>query len=441
MNKQSPKSNDLPLAGIRVLDLTVVWAGPYATMQLADWGAEVIRIETRYHFAATTRGMIAHPPRDSAMVRQNGGMGYPDDDPGDRPWNRSAVFNAHGRNKLAMTVDMTRPEGREVFEALIRVSDGLIENNAPTNMERLGITWERLSAINPRFILVRQPAFGLDGPYKNYRTWGNHMEALSGHPLIRAYPDEDPSRGASGVPADAAGGIGGAMAFMMGLRQRERTGKGMQIEIPSAENFVPFLGDFIMDYTMNGRVHTQLGNEDLAMAPHQAYRCQGDERWIAIACRDDADWRGLCGVMGAPNLAEDPRFRNSLDRWEHRRELDVIISQWTATEDAGDLMRRLQAAGVPAGQVLDERDAFQDTHHRARGFWQSLEHPEIDGPREHAGLFFQLSDIPNRLRRAAPRLGEDNEYVYKKVLGFSDEKYREFEAVGHIGMDYDPSVP
>ena len=431
----------LPLDGLRILDITVVWAGPYGTMQLADWGAEIIRIESLHHFAASTRGIVARPPKGSPMVTSTGGMGYPDDDPGDRPWNRASSFNANSRNKRAMTVDMTKPEGQEVFEDLVRASDGLVENNAPANMERIGVTWERLSKINPRLILIRQPAFGLDGPYKNYRTWGNHMEALSGHPLIRAYPDEDASRGPSGVPADAAGGIGGALAFMMGLRYREKTGRGLTIEIPSAQNFIPLLGDFIMDYTMNGRVHTQLGNQDLAMAPHQAYRCEGEERWVTIACRDDREFRALCEVMGNEDLAAHPDYQDSLNRWNNRKQLDVIISQWTATQNARSVMERLQAVGVPAGQIMDEADAFADPHHRDRGFWQPLDHPEIpERSMEHAGPLFRMDGHLNTVRRAAPRLGEDNEYVYKEILGFSDEKYREFEESGHIGMDYDPSV-
>ena len=431
----------LPLDGLRILDITVVWAGPYGTMQLADWGAEIIRIESLHHFAASTRGIVARPPKGSPMVTSTGGMGYPDDEPGDRPWNRAASFNANSRNKRAMTVDMTKPEGQEVFEDLVRASDGLVENNAPTNMERIGVTWERLSKINPRLILIRQPAFGLDGPYKNYRTWGNHMEALSGHPLIRAYPDEDASRGPSGVPADAAGGIGGALAFMMGLRYREKTGKGLTIEVPSAQNFIPFLGDFIMDYTMNGRVHTQLGNQDLAIAPHQAYRCEGEERWVTIACRDDREFRALCEVMGNEGLADHPDYQDSLNRWNNRKQLDAIISQWTATQNARSVMERLQAVGVPAGQIMDEADAFADPHHRDRGFWQPLDHPEIpERSMEHAGPLFRMDGQLNTVRRAAPRLGEDNEYVYKEILGFSDEKYREFEESGHIGMDYDPSI-
>ena len=188
-----PGTGRLPLEGLRILDVTVVWAGPYGTMHLADWGAEVIRLESIRHFATSTRGQMARPPIEMVRLR-NTGMGYADDDPGERPWNRQAIFNTHGRNKLSVTMDLTAPEGQETLERLVASADGFLENNVTISMERMGITWERLSAINPRLIMVRMPAFGNEGPYKNYRTWGNHMEALAGHPLLRAYPDEDASR-------------------------------------------------------------------------------------------------------------------------------------------------------------------------------------------------------------------------------------------------------
>ncbi|MSQ40626.1 MAG: CoA transferase [Dehalococcoidia bacterium] len=430
---------DLPLEGVRILDLTVVWAGPYGAMQLADWGAEVIRIESINHFANNTRGQMARPPK-AMMALRAGGMGYLHNDPGERPWNRYSTFNASSRNKLSMTVDMTRPEGQEIFNRLVRVSDGLVENNVPVSMDRLGITWERLSALNPRFVMVRQPAFGLDGPYQEYRTWGNHMEAIAGHPLLRGYPGQDVSQSPSGVPSDAAGGVGGAMAFLMGLRYRKRTGQGVMIEVATAENFVPFLGDYIMDYTMNDRVSIQQGNQHFAWAPHQAYPCQGDDKWVAIVCRDDAEWQQLCTVMAVPDLAQDTRFRDSLSRWNNRDALDQIIAQWTRPQGASDVMHRLQAAGVPAGAVMNEADALADPQLRARGLFQTVTHPEAE-TQEQVGPLFRMGKTTNPIWRHAPRLGEDNEYIYKKVLGYSDAEYHRLEGEGHIGMDYDPSVP
>ncbi len=433
-----PGTGKLPLEGLRILDITVVWAGPYGTMHLADWGAEVIRIESIKHFATSTRGQMARPPIEFVRLR-NTGMGYVDDDPGERPWNRQAIFNTHSRNKLSVTMDLASPEGQEALERLVAQADGFLENNVAISMERFGITWERLSAINPRLIMVRMPAFGIEGPYKNYRTWGNHMEALAGHPYLRAYPDEDPARGPSGVPSDAAGGVGGALAFIMGLRHRNKTGKGILIEAPTAENFVPFLGDFVMDYSMNGRVYTQLGNGHLFLAPHNVYRCAGEERWLTIACRSDAEFRTLCQIMGEPNLADDPRFADSLSRYQNRRALDEVISRWTVEQDAKETMHRLQAAGVPAGMVMDEADVHADPQVAERNFFQEVTHPEA-GTHKNPTTGFKLQNTPYEIRRHAVLLGQDNEYVYKNVMGYSDEEYQKFIDMGHVGMDYDPDV-
>lgn len=217
----------LPLDGVRILDFTVVWAGPYATMNLADWGAEVIRVESTSYFASSTRGQLARPPQEMVLAGAASNIGYPDDEPGEQPWNRWAGFAHHARNKRSVTVDLSTTEGQEALDRLIAQADGIIENNLPPNAEeRLGLTWERVSQVNPRAILLRIPGFGISGPYRAYRTFGNHMEALCGHPTIRSYPDLSLEYAPGGVPSDAASGIGGAFAFTLGLRYRERTGGG-----------------------------------------------------------------------------------------------------------------------------------------------------------------------------------------------------------------------
>lgn len=429
----------LPLAGMRILDLSVVWAGPYATMQLADWGAEVIRVESLQHMAPSTRGQLARPPQ--ALVTQLGmnGTGYPDDDAGARSWNRSATFNAHARGKKSMTVDLTRPEGRAVFDRLLAMSDGVIENNLPINMEKQGLTWERLSAVNPRLVLLRIPGFGITGTYRGYRTMGHHMEALAGHPAIRSYPDLSLEYAPVGVPSDAASGIGSAFAFLMGMRYRERTGRGLQVELATAENFVPLMGEFVMDYTMNGRLWDQMGNDHFWLAPHNVYRCHGADHWVTIAVRSDGEWSALCAAMHRDDLRIDPRFATMSQRHANRRALDVIISEWTGQRDAYWIMRRLQRAGVAAGVVISEADAHRDPHLAVRGFFREIAHPET-GVQSHVGRAWRASETPDPLPRHPVLLGEDNEYVYRELLGFSAAEYEQFEALGHIGMDYDPAI-
>jgi crotonobetainyl-CoA:carnitine CoA-transferase CaiB-like acyl-CoA transferase len=430
----------LPLEGLRILDFTVVWAGPYATMLLADWGAEVIRVESRQHFAPNTRGFQAQTTRDTVAGQPTLASWYPDTDPGQQPWNRAALFNGHARGKRSMTLDLTRPEGQEQFERLVATADGLVENNVPDNIEKLGITWERLSQINPRLVLVRVPAFGLTGPYRGYRTLGNHMESIVGHPVIRAYPGLGLDYAPTGVPADAASGIAGALAFALGVRYRERTGRGLQVEAATAENMVPFLGEFVMDYTLNGRAWEHMGNDHWWLAPHGAYPCLGENRWIAIACRSDEEWRALCGVMLRPELAEEERFASMEARHANRRALDGEIGAWTAEIDATWLMGRLQREGIPAGVVMNEHDLLHDEQHLARGFFQSIDSPST-GRQRHPKRAWRAGRTPFRPTRHAPLLGEDNAYVYRELLGFSEEQYRRFEELGHIGTDYDPSVP
>lgn len=431
-----------PLEGIRILDFTVVLAGPYATMQLADAGAEVIRVESLQHFASSTRGQLARPPQAmvDALATGASGTGYADGPLDVRAWNRSATFNSNSRGKLSMTVDLSRPEGQQVFERLVAMSDAVIENNLPPNIEKQGITWERLSKINPRLVMVRIPGFGIEGPYRGLRSMGHFMEALAGHPAIRTYPDLSYEYIPLGVPSDAASGIAAAYALTIGLRYRDQTGKGVFIEQATAENFVPLIGDFVMDYTMNQRLWSQMGNDHFWLAPHNVYRCRNADEWVTIAVRDEAEWRALCELMYRTDLLDDPRFATMADRHANRRALDEIIGGWTAGRDARWVMNRLQRAGIAAGAVMTEADAFEDRHHNVRGFFQEITHPET-GTQLHVGPAWRTRTAPYSTPRHAPRLGEDNEYVYKQLLGFSDEEYRHYEQIGHIGMDYDPSVP
>jgi crotonobetainyl-CoA:carnitine CoA-transferase CaiB-like acyl-CoA transferase len=424
-----------PLEGVRILDFGVVLAGNYATMQLTDWGAEVIRVESRQHIAPQTRGPMPYPPRELTQSFKNTFWRYLDNEPGPRPWNRVASFNAHSRGKRSMTVDLTTTEGQEVLERLVRASDGLLENNVPGNIEKLGVTWERLSAINPRFVLVRIPSFGIDGPYRTYRTMGNHMELIAGHPVIRAYPGYGLDLATIGVPADGASGAMSAFAFMLGLAHRERTGEGLFLEVSTAENMVPMLGEFVMDYSMNGRQWEHMGNDHWWLAPHGAYPARGLDRWVTIAVRSDEEFAALCDAMGRPELASGPRFATMDARYEARRDLDAIVGEWTAEREAYWIVERLLARGIPAGVVMREDELMRDPQHAARGFFRDIEYSET-GRQRYVGPAWQTSvSRPARLG-PPPMLGEHNEYVYRKVLGYSKAEYQQLEALGHIGMDY-----
>ena len=428
----------LPLEGIRVVDMTVVWAGPYCTTFLADLGAEVIRVENRQVFPPLTRGVTARPTE--AMVRNYPPLigGMPDRTPGERPWNRYPVFNSHARNKLSMTMDIRQPRGMDILKRLIRVSDVFVENNVPETMDKLGISYEMLKAEREDIIALRMPAFGLNGPYMNYRALGVLIEDVIGHGLTRGYTDIDPSSNTHVFVADAAGGIQGAFAILAALRYRRRTGKGQLIELSQAENALPYLGEFFMDYAMNGRSATTLGNRH-PYAIQGCYPCRGEDRWVNITIHDDADWEAFRKALGNPSWASSELFANLITRYQHHDELDEHIRGWTAQHDHYEVMRILQAAGVAAGPVLDQRDVLNDPHLAERGYFEEV-HQEDCGTHRYPGAPFKMSETSIRIRRGPVMLGQDNEYVYKEILKASDEEYQELVREGHIGTDYDSSL-
>ena len=424
----------LPLEGVRVLDMTVVWAGPYCTTLLADLGAEVIRVESIQVFGPPTRGSMARPPE---LVLRNlppfiGGM--PNREAGARPWNRYPLFNAHARNKKSMTVDLLRPEGRDIFKRLVEVSDVLVENNPTETMPKLGISYEELREINPGFIMLRMPAYGNDGPYQNHRSLGIHIEGVIGHSLLRGYTDLEPSANTQVYMADAAAGVGGAFAVACALNHRRRTGEGQLVELSQAENAIPFLGQAFMDYSMNGRSQETLGNRH-PTAVQGVYPCKGDDRWVAITIFDERDWELFRSAIGEPDWARDERFGSHESRREHHDALDGFISEWTRGMEHREAMGLLQAHGVAAGAVMDQRDAAEDPHLLARGMFEEAFQEDV-GTHLYPRAPFRMSGSDVRIRRGPVRLGQDNEYVYRTVLGLSEGEYEGLVREGHIGEEY-----
>jgi len=430
----------LPLEGIRVVTVTVVWAGPFAASLLADWGAEVIRVESLHHFTILTRGApMIRPPKELVQLKKYWVTAYPDWDPGEKPWNRFPVFQAHGRNKLSCTMDLRKPKGLELFKRLVAKCDIVIENNPPETMEKLGITYNALKEVKPDLIMVSMPGYGCTGPYRNFRALGANLDEATGHTWLRHYRDMDPSSASLILFSDATAGAHAAFAVLAALRYRKRTGKGQFIDLAQAETLIPYLADPIMDYTMNHRVQNALGNRHPTMAPHGCYRCRGEDRWVAIAVNSQEEWQALCGIMEQPDLEKDERFADSSSRLRHQDALDKIIEEWTSQFDHTEVMHRLQAAGVAAGAVLDDRDAYNDPHLQAREFFQDLTHPDV-GTHSYPGLMWKASKTPNRIRTPPVRLGEHNEYVYKEILGISDEEYEQLVQEKHIGTEPVPEA-
>ena len=332
----------LPLEGIRVLEITVVWAGPHSSQILADWGADVIRVESTQFLGTTTRTGLMRPSSEYFKVMIDMGYGYAGRYPESRAWDRGALFNTHARNKRSMTVDVTRPEGLEIFKDLISKSDVFIENNMPDTMKKLGLVYSELKKHNPGLIMVRMPAFGLEGKYHRYRSWGQHVEGVAGHSWLKGYRDTDISQRPESNQSDSGAAYSAVLAVLMAIRHRNLTGEGQLIEIPLCENFIPSLAAPIIDYTMNSRVRSSLGNGHTSMAPHGVYRCKGPDSWVAISVGSDAEWEGLCQVLGNPEWTREKRFRTVLGRWNNQEELDQTLNQWTQTLTPYEVTTRLQ---------------------------------------------------------------------------------------------------
>jgi|DewCreStandDraft_1066081.scaffolds.fasta_scaffold00623_18 crotonobetainyl-CoA:carnitine CoA-transferase CaiB-like acyl-CoA transferase len=455
----------LPLAGVRVVDLTVVWAGPFGTLLLADLGAEVIKVENIHVWQPLTRGSMARPPKALMGSGPSWTTGYPDDEPGERPWNRCPTFVNLYRNKRSVTMDIRVPEGRKPFEDLIRTADIVYENNVSETMEKLGITYDYLRSLRPDIIYIRVPAFGSSGAYRNYRALGVHLEGVSGHTLLRKYPDLDVSANTQIFAGDYFAGTHGAFAAIAALHYRNRTGKGQLIEIPQVEVATGMLAQFLMDYALNGRNGEALGNRDYhgaapcgvypaksgspplnpdpswAPIPRAAqFEPQATDRWIAITVCTDDDWRALGAVLGNPPWTGDPRFATAEGRRAHHDEIDRLLAEATRQWDVWELTRALQARGVAAGPVMNARDAFEDPHLRARGLFRRM--TQVDcGDRDWVGPFIRTEEGFLPMHRPPVAMGEDNEYVYKTLLGYSDAAYTWLLEHNYIGDRFDDSIP
>jgi len=432
---ERPLTEDrLPLEGVRVLDMTVVWAGPLTTMLLGDLGAEVIRLDNPNLFPTATRGALMRPsPGREAELGQYWG-GFPDGEGGERPWNRVGAFACHSRNKLGASLDLRTDLGRETFLRLVEQSDVFVENNSAKVMDSLGLGWEVLHERNPRLIMLRMPALGLSGPYRDFVGFGAHMEALCGLSSLRGYKDLDPSSLDGTYFMDPASGSTAAFATLTALQRRDETGEGELIEFAQAENLLSYIGEYIVDASLTGDPHDCHDNRHPHRAPQGVYGCLGEERWLVISVADDAQWRSLVDVMGEPQWALDSRYLTEEGRRLHHDELDEKLGQWTVGLDRDEVVRRLVAADIPAGPVLNEVELSVDPHLAAQGFMRMNGSSDVP-----------LSSIPgHQWKWTGPDmcheqlncLGRDNEYVYKDVVGLTDDEYAALDAERHLSLGY-----
>jgi len=404
------------LTGLRIIDLGWAMAGPQATRILADFGAEVIKVESR---ARLDMGRVLFGPHV-----------------GERGIENSGYFNNFNRNKRGITLNMACEDGRALFARLAAISDGVLENFSSGVMDAWGFGYEGLRRCREDIVYVSMSGFGHSGPYRDYQTFGPTVQAVSGLTYLSGFPDHPPA-GWGYSYMDHTGGYMGAIAVLSALIARRRTGRGQHVDLSQVEAAIALTGTALLDYEVNGRASAREGNASAwpPMAPHGVYRCAApaddpvpDDHWVAIAVEDDDQWQALARATGHPEWTDDARFRAHDARLSHRNQLDPLIEMWTRERTPLDAMRVLQVAGVPAGRVQRSRELFDDdpqlTH---RGLFPSVEHPVLGG-RRIDGMPATLSRTPAELRRGAPLLGEDNAYVYGQLLGLDADAIAALEA-------------
>ncbi len=442
----------LPLDGIRVLDLTVVWAGPACTMYLGDLGAQVIRVDNPFVFPTATRGLMPRPPRE--INPELGPLsGYPDHDPGRRPWNRQNLFSAHARGKLSCTLDPRTELGRDTLHRLVRECDVIVENNSLGVLPKLGLDWDTVHSVNPRTIVLRMPPMGLEGPYSDWVGFGANFEALCGLTGLRGYADEDPTSLTSVFHMDPASAATAAFALLAVLRRRDGadgnggTGVGELIEFSQSENVMQHIGEYFIDAAATGTRHRPVGNRSIARAPQGCYPCavdparpDHDDEWAVIACETDDDWRALARLIDQDlttadvPLAKDDRLVTLAGRLEHHDHIDARIGAWTSARTSDEVFHRCQQAGVPAGGVLRESQLRADPQMGDRAWFRENGSVE-QGWHSFPGRQWRW-DGPEMPWRPIGILGDANEYVYRDLLGLDEAEWQALCDEGHITRDY-----
>ena len=388
------------LEGVKVADFSMVWAGPYATAVMGYLGAEIIKIESRKHVDQTRQGSITL------------GEDYDGVD-------GSPIFNNANLNKKSISIDISKPEGAELAKKVVAECDIVVENMRPGKMAKNGLGYEDLKKVKPDIIMISASGFGATGPYKNYGGYAPIFASIGGLAYLTGYADGEPNT-MSGV-MDLRVGTVSAFVALAALIRKQKTGQGMYVDVSSSEAISSLIGSDLMGYTMNGVSPMRRGNEDSILAPHQVYRCKGEDKWVSIAVATEDEWKSLCDVMGNPEWTKDPKFMDTYQRWYNRKELDELMSQWTINYSDYEVMHMLQAAGVAAIPSMSAEEILSDPHSRDRGIFVKVNHP-ILGDKTVVMPPWRFSETPATIRKCAPLLGENNDEIFGGLLGMSKEE-------------------
>lgn len=404
MNGNDGESNGA-LAGYRVLDFGWVLAGAIPGMVLADMGAEVIKVETRQRldYMRLGRPIVGDQP-----------------DPEQNP-----MFHNVNRGKLSVTLNIGEPDAVELAKRLVAKCDVVIENFSPGVMNRLGLGYETLRAIKPDIIMASISSTGQDGPLRDLRAYAPSIGALSGLDSTMGYEGGGPL-GLKHAFGDICGALHAVFAIASSLYRRNRTGEGQYIDVSMLRATVVTQGVGLMEHALTGRALQPRGNYDPTMVPYGNYPCAGEDKWISIAVASEGEWRGLLVAMDSPAWANDPRFSSQFRRQRHRRELDALLSQWTANHNPDALTDLLQSHGVAAAPVFSAEERLFHPHFMQRSLYSDIDHPAL-GAEPIFNLMWGLSKTPSAVRRHAPLMGEHNREVLCGTLGLSEAELAELE--------------
>jgi len=340
------------------------------------------------------------------------------------------------RNKLGIAVDLTKPEGKKIFLDLVRHADAVIENYSAEVLPKLGLTYDVLSEVNPKLLMLSMPAFGLGNAWSNTRAYGGTLEQASGLPLYTGHPDGPPAM-TSYAYGDPNGGLNAAAAMMLGLYLQRTTGKGRHINMSQVEGMLTLTAAFMIEQSALGTDPQRMGNRHAMYAPHGCYPCRTHDTWVVISISDDVHWDSLCKLIGRKDWLVNLNFGSSLQRLLNQSEIDAAVSAWTEQLDAKEVVAILQKVDIAAGPVFTLSQVLDDPHLHERGFWQSI-------PREYVGqylsssTYFRTNGKPMPINRPAPTLGQHTNMVLENILSMSKDKIQALEINGVIGTEARP---
>jgi crotonobetainyl-CoA:carnitine CoA-transferase CaiB-like acyl-CoA transferase len=422
--------NSLPLHGIRVVDISRVFAMPYCGAYLADLGAEVIKIDTHYsEFVDTTRTL-------------NGP--YPNNQPLDNYWETGGTFQTLNRGKRSLTLDLRSDYGLNILKQLIQISDIFLENFTPRVMRRFGLDYPTLKTRKPDLIMVSNTGYGHSGPWSDFGAMATALEPTHGTGAFMGYLNYDDNGNSSSgtVPnkiansyTDFLASWTAQLAIMASLYNRYRTGHGAWVDLAMYQVGASFMGEGVLDYAFNGRRTRRIGNRHEYFSPHGCYKCSGRDSWVVLAVRDDYEWKTFCEVLGDQRLIKNDDFKDAVIRYQHQDELDLIISDWTSVRTSVDVMALLQGQGIPCASTINAKEMLADPQFVDRGYFETLDHStetHMEGKR-YTSRGWRLSGNDIKMKTPAPELGEGNTYVLRELLALPDSAILQLQNDETIG--------